>query len=524
MNDEPACLSCALTGETCNLSGEAPDGRCPEHSAPVLRQSVAQLHGNWPHTGLRNQQPPPDVHCTSLCAPKKRIGGSGSLATGGSYDYLSRQLAATGEVLVAFARGFLGLVFLAIWALLVDRLPGKHSGFGRTLRMPAKGAPLRILLGLTGTAVNMAPPLCWKATRKRRGTPGMKCSRPPLRSFIPLLAAISFGHVPVCVWAAQPQLQQVMQEVDRILLTSPEPLQSQVPHFDSAGRETSLDDTRVCRLPLRPGEALPAVEHRWLGVTVFAPGYQPSCFALSCRSGASQATVTEQVLAVEASSRPGLSGISPVLQQRHNGYAAFILHSLEDSRIDQAAVIIDLSRVGGHYYASTQPACLQVESFLASILRQTGVDDRDLCLWTQDSDLRPSPPEATLRLRHGDVLTVLWQGVQPAPTYQIEDLFCPDAIWGPVWHMPIRTYSQPGCLVLHPPEVFVLHRHHFPGCDFHEALRAALRQPTEALYILSAELPDPVEHCGELCNRAVLIARISGVDDSGTIKGNPQEV
>ena len=229
-----------------------------------------------------------------------------------------------------------------------------------------------------------------------------------------LLTAISFGNVPVCVGATQPQLKQAMQEVDHILLTSPEPLQSQVPPFDSAGREPPLEDTRVCRLPLRPGEALPNVEHRWLGVTVFAPGYHPSCFALSCRSGTSQATVTEQVLAVETSSRPGLSGISPVLQQRHNGYAAFILHSLEDSRIDQAAVIIDLLRVGGHYYASTQPTCLQVESFLASILCLTGVDDRDLCLWTQDSDLRPSPPEATLRLRHGDVLTVLWQGVQPA--------------------------------------------------------------------------------------------------------------
>ena len=234
--------------------------------------------------------------------------------------------------------------------------------------------------------------------------------------------------------------------------------------------------------------------------------------------------MTEQVLAVETSSRPGLSGISPVLQQRHNGYAAFILHSLEDSRIDQAAVIIDLSRVGGHYYASTQPTCLQVDSFLASILCLTGVDDRDLCLWTQDSDLRPSPPEATLRLRHGDVLTVLWQGVQPAPAYQIQDLFCPDAIWGPVRHMPIRTCSQHGFLVLHPPEVSVLHRHHFPGCDLHDALCAALRQPTDALCCLSAELPDPVEHCGELCSRTVLVAGRSGVDDSGIINGNSQEI
>ncbi|CAE7309490.1 unnamed protein product [Symbiodinium sp. CCMP2592] len=239
------------------------------------------------------------------------------------------------------------------------------------------------------------------------------------------------------------------------------------------------------------------------------------CFALPFALPARIEDLAARVRAEAFQQYPGLHFATPVAQQRHNGYADFVLHSAEDDRRHQVAVIVDLSRVGGHYHASTQPAALDVDAFLDQVLPHTWADDCELRLWISGAEQGPAAGGKKVQITHGDVLTVLREGVSPAKTFCLHKLVEGTEPVGAIHHMPSYTCKYPGIAVLWHSKLFVLHKHYFPGQDLVSALGTAIRRPVQSFGISQTDAVARLEIAGDHCSQVIYVADSTANTDHG---------
>ncbi|CAE7877966.1 unnamed protein product [Symbiodinium sp. KB8] len=90
------------------------------------------------------------------------------------------------------------------------------------------------------------------------------------------------------------------------------------------------------------------------------------------------------------------------------GFDAFIPVRLSPPR---CAVLVDLTRVGGHYFAETIPAAITLAEFLQLFGKNMWYDAEEVLVWVDGSELPASPGE--LAFAHGSVFEVMLRQYHP---------------------------------------------------------------------------------------------------------------
>ncbi|CAE7699183.1 unnamed protein product [Symbiodinium sp. CCMP2456] len=202
-----------------------------------------------------------------------------------------------------------------------------------------------------------------------------------------------------------------------------------------------VDRSRCLRIsgtpvPWPPPPVPDTPDSDWLGVYLYTPHYPPMAFALQPRERTSR-SVEDLILSTAPGAPSGLfDAIVALRPQRFPDYASYIRFPSIIGRLGDegfAAVVCDLSRVGGRCFATTLPCNLSVEALEAFIIPLTQHDERSLQFFVGVASGSWSPRDL-VRLVHGDVVTVIFESCDPDPGYCIETLFLPDTGWGPLHH------------------------------------------------------------------------------------------
>ncbi|CAE7346300.1 unnamed protein product [Symbiodinium sp. CCMP2456] len=176
-----------------------------------------------------------------------------------------------------------------------------------------------------------------------------------------------------------------------------------------------------------------------LGVTIYAPHFGPVSFGVVSHV---PIDLEELVIHVQRSSMlpaPGLDLIVPITEQRFPctvellAFPSF-LHQLQPTHY---AVMIDLSRVGGHYHAASFPEGLTLQGLLVHVETLMWYRPEDVDVWIGASEFPAS--RGVLSFAAGSTFTVLCRGVRPPRAYDVRHVLSSPMEWGPFEHAPRPT-------------------------------------------------------------------------------------
>ena len=360
---------------------------------------------------------------------------------------------------VPFFCSLLVLIAASVCKACISSIPGARSPLGTLLRFSTRPVPLRLILPLAVAAPDR-PVLDWSPPNPPKPQPKTRHTSASNASYISRPASlwmylVGFASLPQCVWAMPtfletPEIRQLFrQEFAHI--------------HGSDGHENSspaAGATQFVPLDHCPGDSIDLPPHThgpapfpqdlWLGVTIFAPHVAPAAFAL--RAGRT-ATLDDILTWVRSSGRiphPGFDALVPVQPQVHDDYLALIAFPsvIMQYTTPRCAVLIDLTRVGGHCHASILHTGTTAGTLLQDLRLQirADIEDEDLQIWVGDSTL-PTNPQGALSLANGTLITVMRRPYQPGRLATVSALFESDVPWGRVDHMPRppKTFSLALC-------------------------------------------------------------------------------
>ena len=398
-----------------------------------------------------------------------RIGSSGA----GARRHTFAQTAGTGQgrtwalqfcqwgcsVVIPFFSSLLVLVAASVCKACIQPTPGAQSPLGSSMRFGTRPAPLRLILPLA-VASPSRPVLDWSSTKPPKPQPRTRRTSVAHVGNLSRLASlwlhlIGFVTYPQCIWAMPtfletPEIRQLFRQEFAHLHGNEGPVSSS--HVADGTPFVPLDHCPGDSIDLPPHTHGPAPfsQDLWLGVTIFAPHVAPAAFAL--RAGRTAAL--EDILAwVRSSGRiphPGFDALVPVQPQVHDDYLALIAYPsvIAQYAMPRCAVLIDLTRVGGHCHASILRTDITAETLLQNLRLQirADIEDEDLQIWVGDSIL-PTNPRGVLSLANGTLITIMRRPYQPGRLTNVAALFDPDVPWGRIDHMPRppKTFSLALC-------------------------------------------------------------------------------
>ena len=346
-------------------------------------------------------------------------------------DFMS-WIACAAEVLIPFFLTLLmGLLVGLCQALLAA---ARH-------RREAVNAPTLLARSLC-VACPVRPVLCWRRDDgRRRGQRPLH--RLPRLGFCQrmLLSLVGFCHMPGVVWAAPP-FGSAANFVRTFLPDAslgepvPGPASSFPDPFD--GDVGVFEPDKFYFLPAGPPGPPPCSS--WdtsvLGVSVFAPHYEPTFFRLHVPANASLEEVLDKVTSPGCLPSETVDVVVPVSLQRYGDALSLLAFPSALSQLVplHCAVLIDLSFVGGHFYASTVPCDLTLERLLMHIDRHMWYRIDAVDVWVNDSEIPASG--GTLSVAPGTVFTVLLKGMRPDPPHTAAQVLCHRHSWGPLERSP----------------------------------------------------------------------------------------
>ena len=173
-----------------------------------------------------------------------------------------------------------------------------------------------------------------------------------------------------------------------------------------------------------------------LGVTVHAPYFMPTFFGLQVPAGASVQDVLQAVVSLGKLPHPALDTVIPVTNQRFDTAMSFLAYPSCIGLLDppQCAVLLDLTRVGGHYHSAVLPCALSRHALLEHIETLIWHDTGEVELWVDGADFPAS--HGLLAVANGSVLTVLLRGHHPSRFVAPSDVLRPTTEWGPFEQSP----------------------------------------------------------------------------------------
>ncbi|CAE7237351.1 unnamed protein product [Symbiodinium sp. CCMP2456] len=291
------------------------------------------------------------------------------------------------------------------------------------------------------------------------------------------------------------------------------------PRFSASGHNEEFVAARALRLPLPRGVDDGGSSRDWLGVTVLAPHYQSTHWALFFNRNEGVDGLLSAVLDLRRALYYGvMDSVVPIVPQRFRGYASVLaFHSVvhQYGAHGHAPVILDLTRVGGRYYATVLPCRIDYEALLGFIRPQTRADLDHLELFV-GVGTEPCDPQREVELQPGWVVCALPRGERASPPLLIQSLLREDSVWDRLQHLPCET-STPGFCVLFEGERTVLYSDSFPARSACVAVSDLLRLPEAALSIRVFHTPD-LDVQGQACNKCIHVVRIPRMDDETSFR------
>ena len=247
----------------------------------------------------------------------------------------------------------------------------------------------------------------------------------------------------------------------------------------------------------------------WLGVTVLTPHHLPVRVALRCGEGQELQYITDLILAEAPGVVPGIyDACVPVRPTRFRGYGTFIrFPSVAKScpGCPHAAVVLDLSFVGGHYYACLLPCDIPFEELYAHAVQQATYSEIEMRVHVGESEV-PHPPGAPFHLRDGDVVTFQRPPQEWHPRQLVPALLADRASWSPPAALP-ATGGATGLLVQHRQERIFMPAHHHYGQSPVEAIRTLWDYAPGGCTVCAFPTPN-LEFRGNRCSHAVYMLPI----------------
>ena len=450
-----------------------------------------------------------------------RIGSSGAGAchtaiAGSTSPWEARggcQLFAAGELLLPFMRSFLLLVALSLVKLLVSCIPGRWTPLGKFLRAPTSWVSPTCLLPLS-VANAQQPVLDWSAAPPRRIPRGTQKFVPPhslgrLGRFG--LFFLGFLHLPVCVWSmptgCAPELAILLTEEYAAMSTDPPAPQTAT--SDSATRpplEPEALPGQCIDLPEHVHGPAPYPQDRWLGVTVYAPHTQPTVFAIRAQCTTTLSTVIADVRQAGRLPHPDFDTVVAVHPQPCDGYLTLLAYPSVISQGAElhCAVLLDLTRVGGHQYAATLPETITTAELIDYIRPQTraDIDETDLQVWVGYAAI-PASSTGRLSLSHGTLISVTRVPFGPSRPVFVFELFSETAAWHRIDHMPRPPQIRDLALYCGH-ELVAVQPSFFPWATPDDIVRKVFRlHPTlDQVAVIDSEPPLDIK--GDPCNQVAV--------------------
>ena len=211
----------------------------------------------------------------------------------------------------------------------------------------------------------------------------------------------------------------------------------------TGGPTLAAEGTAVSVFPHGTTTMERALPSDYLGFQLFSPHYQPVCGAIRATREQGLSFVQDQLQFAAPLDPYGLADCVVALQpQRFSEYASFIRYpsSWDVPPHRTVAVILDLSHVGGHYFAAALPGQLSMDELTAFAAPHCSEVFDNLQVFLGFSTV-PCGHTDDLALTPGVVITVLRADVRPMPGHDVLDLFHPGAAWGRTAHLPMPSAS-----------------------------------------------------------------------------------
>ena len=245
---------------------------------------------------------------------------------------------------------------------------------------------------------------------------------------------------------------------------------------------------------------------KWLGVMLYTPNMQPIPMALREQ----KPSCLQYYLDVVVDAAPGADPLTykccvPIVPQQFSGSCTLLrypCHIKEVEGISLFAVILDLTTVGGHYFACVLPGPIPFEDLVEYVLPQTSYDDAPLRFFIGDSST-PHPERQPVELYDGVVIfacrpVFVWR---PLPTVEsiVED---PDS-WRPLNDLFIPTPYR-GTLVQYRQKQYFLPSHHHTGSTVIEAASDMFKLRMDGMTTCASTTPG-LELQGRACSHILLV-------------------
>ena len=338
------------------------------------------------------------------------------------------------DYLLGFFRALCGVTLLALWGTLLRPLPGRSSPLGRLLALPASGVPAHVVRSLA-VASPARPVLLWQPAQRAqtRRKPALALEGSWLRWLLALL--LGFGCFPQQVWAA-PILPPACTSVPAYFHDMPHAPSLDLLHEQVRSDHEFWSQTGFQYLspPLSGARPSPASVQRALAVTIHAPHFMPTYFGLQVPVGASLEDVMEAVIRLGKVPGPNQNVLLPVCRQRFNGSLDLLAFpaSIHDIMPPHCAVLLDLSRVGGHYHAACLPSSCTRQDLLDHIARIIWYETTEVDVWVDASELPAQ--HGSLAFTSGSLFTVALRHLGPFRTCTPRQVIESGESWGPLEH------------------------------------------------------------------------------------------
>ena len=414
------------------------------------------------------------------------------------FDPMLRLMENLGLWLVPLARSLLLLFFLALLRLLLFPLFALGSPFC-CCRTTLQAVPIGLSTPL-GHAAGMSAILPWEPERcgRRRYKPrvsrhssgltwgirGFLCGILSLLSpnSLPALLPSTF---PVACWVLLPTQAYGMaraEEPEDRAAGPPPPLPmitSLAPYTGSADVAIPWADpdrpaeasSHICSRPLPwPEDEAAAAKGQRLGCYVYTPHYAPVAISVDMPGAADLQSALDCTLAYAPGVPEGLfDGVVPIRPQRFPGYLQVIrfptvLRHVQDG---YAAVICNLTHVGGPYFPTVLPRSLSHAEVIAFLQPLTSASEEPLRFFVGCRN-HLWPPEANVILRDGDAITCFFGNSASPVRYRAEDLEDRNN-WGPLQHFFEPEVRSRTC-VMYRESRYCIAPYHHTGQHLHEYL------------------------------------------------------
>ncbi|CAE7182070.1 unnamed protein product [Symbiodinium microadriaticum] len=254
----------------------------------------------------------------------------------------------------------------------------------------------------------------------------------------------------------------------------------------------------------------------WLGTYLLTPHYKTLVLAIKPPERTMRSAL--DLLQERSPDVPGtfFDTVLPLRPQRFAGIGSFVRFSstVRNTGVGgQAVVVLDLTRVGGHYFVAVLAKELAFQALVEYIIPLTNGEEPPIEIYI-GYRTRPWPASALVTLADGDVITVIRQHTPVSTPQKAEDLFADGTKWEYPQTIPRFTYGESLC-VLHRDQRFLLPEHHHYGQSSVSYIAEKLRLDPHKTVMCSFAIKD-LDVQGHLARSLVAVAEVPSPATTGT--------